>query len=108
MDFPAKIKFGERPVKKPAIGIGADLAIFFISNPPGNLAGRGFRKSGSRKILLSKNLDLKILKPGHLGRRESISLDRHCLDHDYASSMAGTRSDVTRGLWKCLGRFTKT
>src|SRR5712664_3810904 len=57
-------------------------------------------ESGFRKILLSKNLDLKILKTDDLRRLESISLDRHCLDNDYATSIAGTRSDVTRKLWK--------
>jgi hypothetical protein len=31
------------------------------------------------------------------------SPDRHGLDHDCASSMGGTRSDVTRGLWISLG-----
>jgi hypothetical protein len=35
--------------------------------------------------------------------RVSLWADRHCLDHDRASSMAGTRSDVTTGLWKCSG-----
>src|SRR5437879_2265855 len=32
------------------------------------------------------------------------SPDRHGLDHDYATSMVGARSDVTVGLWIFLSR----
>jgi len=48
------------------------------------LVQRGFRKSGLRKILLSKNLDIKILITNRLAGQVSRWADRHCLDHDRA------------------------
>jgi hypothetical protein len=44
---------------------------------------------------MSKNLDIKIFRTKDLGRRDSVSRDRHCLDHDRAASMVGARLDVT-------------
>jgi hypothetical protein len=56
-------------------------------------------QKGCGKILMSKKLDVKIFKTKDLGARDSVSLDRHCLDYDRAALGVGTRSDVTGGLW---------
>ncbi|MGB6991528.1 MAG: hypothetical protein WBD89_20025, partial [Candidatus Sulfotelmatobacter sp.] len=45
--------------------------------------------------MMSKNLDIKILRTKELGRRDSVARDRHCLDHDCSIAIVGTRSDVT-------------
>jgi hypothetical protein len=89
------------PVRTDGIGGSAGFRVKNISSDPAeSLVQYGFCESGLRKILLSKNLNTKILRTKRLAVRVSLSADRHCLDHDRASSMAGTRSDVTRGLWK--------
>jgi hypothetical protein len=45
--------------------------------------------------LMSKNLDIKIFRTKDLGRHDSVSHDRHCLDHDRAIAMVDARLDVT-------------
>src|SRR5712691_8929065 len=72
-----------------------------FSDPAESLVQCGFRESGLCKILLSKNLDIKILITNGLAGQVSRWADRHCLDYDYATSIRGTRSDVTGWLWKC-------
>jgi hypothetical protein len=57
---------------------------FIFVDPPETLVRRGFRKSGLRKILFSKNLDIKILRTNRLAGAISHWADRHCLDHDCA------------------------
>jgi hypothetical protein len=47
----------------------------------------GVSQRGCVKILMSKNLDIKIFRTKDLGRHDSVSRDRHCLDHGYKSSM---------------------
>jgi len=53
-----------------------------------------------RKILMSKNLQIKIQKTNDLGRFDSDS--PHCvgLDHDRAIAIVEARLVVTWGLWK--------
>ena len=64
---------------------GADLQIeIFSFDTPESLAQRGFRKTVSRKILLSKNLDTKILRTKGLGLGTLGAFNRHGLDHDRA------------------------
>ena len=65
------------------------------------LLGAGSAKSVC-KILMSKSLEVKILRTENLGRDDSRIAYRPGLDHDRASSMGGARSDVTRGLWISL------
>jgi hypothetical protein len=77
--------------------------IFFIAMPPKALTGAGFAIRISQNLVF-KELRYKILVTNDLDRHDSISLDRHCLDHDRANSMACARSDVTMGLWKSLKR----
>jgi hypothetical protein len=60
----------------------SDEKIF--ADPAGSLVQRGFRKSGLRKILFSKNLDTKILGTKSLAGPVSRWANRHCLDHDRA------------------------
>jgi hypothetical protein len=55
---------------------------FFLLIRAESLAQRGFRQSGLRKILFSKNLDTKILITNGLAGQVSRWADRHCLDHD--------------------------
>jgi len=54
----------------------------FFLDTSGILVQRGFRKSVSRKIWFSKNLDIKILKTKELKPGNSVTLNRHGLDHD--------------------------
>jgi hypothetical protein len=86
-------------VKPEGLGGSAGFRIKFIFvDPAETLVQRGFRKSVLRKIRFSKNLDIKILRTNNLEEPVSRWADRHCLDHDRASSMGGARSDVT---WGC-------
>jgi len=63
------------------------------------LLGAGFAKSVG-KILISKILEVKILRTNALVRRDLVSGDRHGLDHDRAIQIGVTRSDVTMPLWR--------
>jgi hypothetical protein len=55
------------------------------------------------KILMSKSLEVKILRTKNLGRRYARCAYRLGLGHDRAGSVGGARSDVTLGLWKSFG-----
>ena len=66
--------------------------VFYEKNPLGP----------APKILMSKSLEVKILRTNNLGRRYARCAHRHGLDHDRARSMGGARSDVKRRLWKYL------
>jgi hypothetical protein len=97
--------------RKKRVGIRADN-LAYRSNPdvdfqPKIKFGGSSRIAGSAKsvckILMSKSLEVKILRTRNLGRRCARSAHRLGLDHDYASLMGGARSDVTRGLWKISG-----
>jgi hypothetical protein len=61
---------------------------FFSLDIPESLAQRGFCKTVSRKILLSKNLDTKILRTKGLGVGTLGAFNRHGLDHDRAILIA--------------------
>jgi hypothetical protein len=56
----------------------------YSSDTVESLAQRGFRQSVFCKILLSKNLDLKILRTNVLAQHDLAAIDRHCLDYDRA------------------------
>jgi hypothetical protein len=56
----------------------------FSLDIPESLAQRGFRKTVSRKIWFSKNLDTKILRTKGLGLSTLGARNRHGLDHDRA------------------------
>ena len=75
--------------------------------PPSTYPLKALLGAGSAKmvckILMSKSLEVKILRTKSLGLDQSRIARRHGLDHDCATSMASTRSDVTLGLWKLLG-----
>ena len=103
VDFCTKIKFGGHLASRafwPQRRIWRDIFLLRCRRKP---CWARISENGSRKILFSKNLDTKILITKDFGWPDSISLDRHCLDHDGATSMASARADVTRGLWKSLG-----
>jgi len=55
---------------------------------------------------MSKNLDIKIFRTKDLGRHDSVSHDRHCLDHDRAIAMVDARFGCHRALWKYSGPST--
>lgn len=57
---------------------------FFSSDTSESLVQRELRESVFCKILLSKNLDLKILRTNALGRQNLASTHRHYLDYDGA------------------------
>jgi hypothetical protein len=97
-------KVWPKPAESDRLSGSAGFRIKFIfADPAETLVQRGFRKSGLRKIRFSKNLDIKILRTNILAGQVSRWANRHCLDHDRAIWIAGARSDVTAGLWKCLG-----
>jgi hypothetical protein len=73
---------------------------FYSSDTPETSAQRGFLQNVFCKILLPKNLDLKILRTNNLERQDLASIDRHCLDYDCAIADWGARSDVTMRLWR--------
>jgi hypothetical protein len=101
VDFCTKIKFGEHLARKAFWGLRGGSRVIFLFRCRRKPCWARVSGNGCRKILFSKNLDTKILITNDLSWRDSI-LDRHCLDHDRASSMTGARSDVTRGLWKII------
>jgi hypothetical protein len=61
-----KINFGRTLANCAGSAISPDFARIFFAESAENLAWRGFRQSGLRKILLSKNLDIKILRTNDL------------------------------------------
>jgi hypothetical protein len=77
----------------------------FFFDIPKNLAQRGFRKSLSRKIWFSKNLDIKILRTKGLGSGTLGSPNRHGLDNHLAVQIVGARLDVTGWLWKTAASY---
>ncbi len=82
----------------------ADLVCFFYFKAAESLAGRGSQKSDLAKSCFQRtymqNLESKRLRTAGIDL-----LDRHCLDHDGATSIADARSDVTCWLWKSLGNI---
>jgi hypothetical protein len=85
VDSCLKIKFSSRLLGSGTLAPPARSQIKFISlDISGSLAQRGIRENVFRKIWFSKNLDIKIERTNNLWRGESVSLDRHCLGHDYA------------------------
>jgi hypothetical protein len=66
----------------------SEICIFsFISLK--SLAGRGFCEMSPRKIQMSKNLDIKILRIKSLGAPISSLPTVTCLDDDYAIEIEG-------------------
>jgi hypothetical protein len=67
-------KFCPEPKKKISSADQADFGSNFIFvDPTETLVQHGFHKSGLRKIWLSKNLDIKILRTKGLERNDSAS-----------------------------------
>jgi hypothetical protein len=100
VEFSLKINLGRSRRIQTGYAEQPDSGLKKISRSGESLAQRGFRQSGLRKILFSKNLDTKILITNRLAGQVSLWADRHCLDHDRAIRIRGARSDVTMGLWK--------
>jgi hypothetical protein len=85
VDLSPKIKCRCHLPESGGLGKPPDRQInLFLAMPPKVLLRAAFAESGFRKIWFSKNLDTKILTTKNLGRHDGFSLDRHCLDHDYA------------------------
>jgi hypothetical protein len=108
VEFTIKINLRSKPVKPEGLGGSAGFRIKFIFvDPAETLVQRGFRKSGLRKIRFSKNLDIKILRTKSLAGQVSRWADRHCLDHDRASSAAAQGWMSHWGCGNIAGRVSK-
>jgi hypothetical protein len=84
VEFSNKINSGWKRRNLAGSADKPDFGLIFFADPAETLVPRGFRKSGLRKILFSKNLDIKILRTDSLAGDLSRWADRHCLDHDCA------------------------
>jgi hypothetical protein len=83
--FLAEIKFAATFLKR------EDLPFQALNRgyPPSSIPRKVLLGAGSAKmagkILMSKNLEVKILGTNDLGRDDAVSAHRHCLDHHYAN-----------------------
>src|SRR5450432_843073 len=92
--------------RSPGRGRSAYWDTTFFSPLPESPAGRGFCETILFKILLSKNLDIAILKTKSLAVDDRRWADRHSLGENDSAVLWKTGSmsqQIGRGLWKKTG-----